>query len=343
MTAPHGVESLVAAIAGLPESVGPARDAVTLVRERLHLAKVSDGSVELFIEGTRESFGRSALGRALEFGDYREIRDSREFSALLIRSTSAAVRPMAHVAYEALRGLETDPQISNERLLALLAPYLGLVLDRELLSVEQQLGLLGELLFMAEIMNRGDEIGVEAGLAVHSWTGWDSASRDFAGPGVAVEAKVTRSPGRAHWIHPMYQLLSAVGDGERVYVFSVGINVDRSRDYRLITAADRVLDRVGGEYREALVAGLRQYAGVGFDDAYRRQYDLEPGFLITHPPALIRVDHLGDILRPEAFIGGAIPGRVSDLRYVAELDGLPAVSATERLEVLDALLARVSP
>ena len=202
MTGPSDVESLVAEINSLPKSPGQARDAVTLVSERLHLAKASDGSVELFIEGSRESFGRAAVGLALEFGEYQELKESREFSALLIRSSSAepSVRPMAHVAYEALRGLQAEPDISNENLLGLLAPYLGLVIDRELLSVEQQLGLLGELMFMTEIMNRADEIGVEAGTAIRSWTGWDSASRDFAGVNVAVEAKVTRSPGRAHWI-----------------------------------------------------------------------------------------------------------------------------------------------
>jgi hypothetical protein len=138
----------------------------------------------------------------------------------------------------------------------------------------------------------------------------------------------------------MYQLLPADGDNERVYVFSVGINVDRSRDYRLITAVDRVLERVAGENREALLTGLRHYAGVGFDESYRRQYELEPGFLVTQPPALIRVDQLRDILRPDSFMGGTVPGRVSALQYVADLDGLPAVSATERVQVLDALLGK---
>ena len=222
--------------------------------------------------------------------------------------------------------------------MGLLAPYLGLVLDRELLSVEQQLGLLGELLFMLELMNRANEIGVAAGLAFRAWTGWDSASRDFAGAGVAVEAKVTRSDGRSHWIHPMYQLLPAAGECERVYVFSVGIRLDRSRDFRLITAIDRVLDRVAGEDREDLLQELSHYAGVGFDGSHRRQYELEPGFLITQPPVLMRVDELSNILRPESFTGGTVPGRVSDLRYVVDLDGVPLASPRERLDVMDALL-----
>ena len=341
MTPPHDVESLVAEIRQLPESSRPARDALTLSPERLHLAKTSDGCVELFIEGARDSFGRAAVGRALEFGEYQELRESREFNALLIRSSSVetGIRPMAHVAYEALRALDVEPNISNEHLLGLLAPYLGLVVDRELLSVEQQLGLLGEMMFMTELMNRADEIGAGAGSVVRSWTGWDSASRDFVGTQVAVEAKVTRSTSRSHWIHPMYQLLAATGEAERVYVFSVGVNVDRSRNYHLVTAVNRVLDRVPGRHREELVTALRQYAGVGFDETYVRQYELEPGFLVTQPPTLVRVDHLRDILRPESFAGGVVPPRVADLRYVVDLDGLPGVAADERQKVLDALLA----
>lgn len=335
---PRDVEALVSEIASLPESHGPARDAVTLFPERLHFAKALDGSIELFIEGTRESFGRSAVGRALEFGRFQELKNSRDFSALLIRSAPENVRPMAHVAYEALRGLGSFPGISNDCLMGLLAPYLGLVLDRVLLSVEQQLGLLGELLFISQLMNRADEIGVDAGLAIRAWTGWDSASRDFAGAGVAVEAKVTRSHGRSHWIHPMYQLLPAAGERERVYVFSVGIRLDRSRDFRLLTAIDRVLDRIAGEDRLDLVRELRQYGGVGFEESHRRQYELEPGFLITQQPVLVRVDNLNDILRPKSFTNGSVPGRVSDLRYVVNLDGVPVVSQQESQSVMDMLL-----
>lgn len=341
MTTVRDVESIAAEIAELPKSQGPARDAATVLPGRLHVAKAPDGRLELFIEGSRESFGHAAVGRALEFGEYQELSRGRTFTALLVRSSAAEsnVRAMAHVAYEALSALSVEPKLSNEHLLEILGPYLGLVLERDLLSMEQQLGMAGELMLLLELMNRAEELGRDAGVAVRSWTGWDSASRDFRGEGVAIECKVTRSPGRNHWVHPMYQLLSAPGEVERVYVFSVGINVDRSRGYRLLTAIDRVLERLSGPSKADLLLGLSRYAGVGYDGSHRRQYELEPGLLVTQPPALIRVDHLNDVLRPESFGAGALPERVTDLRYAVNLDGLPSVPASERLEVLDRLLA----
>jgi hypothetical protein len=334
----HDVERLVAELIELPESISTARDAITLVPGRLHLARAPGGAVELFIEGNRESFPGSMRGRGLECGDYQELRDLRKFSALLVRSTKIDVRPMAHVAYEAVRVLESEPNISNERLMEYIAPYLELVLERELLSLEQQLGLLGELLFMNELMNRAVEIGENPVVAVRCWTGWDSASRDFVGANVAVEAKVTQRVGRHHWVHPIYQLLPAGEGAEPVYVFSVGVRVDRSREYKLITAIDRVLDRLSSEHRDLFLDRLRQYGGFGFDGSDRGQYELEPGFLVTQPPLLIRVDHLRDILRPASFADGGIPARVSDIQYVVDLDGLPGASPSERAQVIDALL-----
>lgn len=340
MTPPPEVEELVRQIEGLPRSKGPARDALTLVVERLHLARSPDGRVELYIEGDRESFGGAALGRALEFGEYQEARSERRFEALLVRPSGRdpRVRPMAHVVYEATRALDQNPSLSNANLLALISPYLGLVIDRDLLSLEQQLGLVGEFMFLTELINRAEELGLVSENAVDAWTGWDSASRDFAAPGVAVEAKVTRGTTRKHWVHPMSQLLPAPGETERVYVYSVGISVDRSRVYRLLTAVDRVLDRVDGEARERLIDHLGEYGGVGFDLSHRRQYELEAGFLVTKPAVLVRVDDLRDILRPESFAHARLPNRVADLRYLADLEGLPVAKADERHHVLDGLL-----
>ena len=47
-------------------------------------------------------------------------------------------------------------------------------------------------------------------------------------------------------------------------------------------------------------AALRFFRGGAclFDVNLTMPYELEPGFLVTQPPALIRVDHLSDILRP---------------------------------------------
>jgi hypothetical protein len=337
---PRSVEELVEKIAGLRRGPGDERDALTLSSQRLHLARNADDNIELFIEGSRDSFGQSAVGQALEFGRYREILDDREFQAILIRSGAGAawVRPMAHLTYEAVQVLGQNPDITNEELLTSIGPYLKLVVERQLLSTEQQVGLMGELIFLQELLNAASALGVSSQTALTRWTGWDSASRDFKGGGIAVEAKTTGSPARHHWVHPMYQLLPESGTKEQVFVFSVGLRVDRSRSYRLTTAIDRILDLLVDEPKQLFLGRVRLYAGVGFDTAQWRQYELEPGFFLAQPPALYRVDHLQDILRPEVFRGEGPPARVIDLRYRVSLEGLPAVNQVERELVLRGLL-----
>ena len=136
----------------------------------------------------------------------------------------------------------------------------------------------------------------------------------------------------------MYQLLAdPEGEPEEVYVSSVGLQTDRSRSFKLLTLIDRVLDRLSGVAADILVKNLAAYGGrQGFNLSQRRQYELEPGFLVTLVPTLYRVDSLRDILRPESFEGGTPPDRVSDIRYRVNLEGVPPTSDMERRRVLEA-------
>src|SRR5690606_6877862 len=95
---------------------------------------------------------------------------------------------------------------------------------------------------------------------------------------------------------------------------------------------------LSGSTRQLFLSRLSEYGGLGFKESDRRRYELEPGFLITQPPVLIRVDNLTDILRPESFAGDTVPARVHDLTYVADLNGLSPVSKSERESILDSLL-----
>jgi Putative PD-(D/E)XK family member, (DUF4420) len=341
---PRDVEDLVSSIEALSRAPGEDRDACTLWSQRLHLARNADDCVELFIEGTLESFAQTPVGRGLEFGQFRETRNAREFSALVIRSGPGGgwVRPMAHLAYEAVQAIHQDPQITNEALLLAVGPFLRLVIAKELLSTEQQVGLTGELIFLQELLNAASALGVSSRTALGRWTGWGAASRDFKGGGIAVEVKATGGPSRQHWVHPMYQLLAAASSGEKVFVCSIGLRVDRSRPYRLTTAIERILESLPGDSHEQFIELIGRYGGKGFSMSQWRQYELEPGFLVTQPPALFRVDELKEILRPESFIGGDPPARVVDMRYLLSLDGLPAISQVQREAVLRELVLEKS-
>ncbi len=335
------VEGLVELIGQLTRLPGEERDAYTVIAHRLHLARNADDCIELFIEGPSESFDQSALGRGLEYGQYRDARTGCVFSALVIRSATGGIweRPMAHLAYEAIQAVNRNGDITNEELLAIVSPYLRLVVERHLLSAEQQIGLTGELIFLQELLIAANSFGISGRAALDCWKGWDSASRDFKGGGVAVEVKATGGASRQHWIHPIYQLLPNPATRERVYIFSLGLRIDRSRDFRLTTVISRVLEMLAPDLQESFRHQLGQYGGSGFAFADWRQYKLEPGFLVTLPPSIFRVDNLKESLRPEAFVDGRLPSRVADLRYVLSLEGLPIVTHAERDEVLQELLS----
>lgn len=337
---PYAIEQIAGVIEALGPPSGESRDAYTLADRRLHLALGPNDQIELFLEGARESFGTAAIGRSLEWGEYEDLNTSRSFPALVVRTGTHAsqARLLAHLSYEALRLVTEQPGISNSELLTQLYPFLALVLRRKTLDVNQQMGLVAELLLLIELLNfaASQRPRIDSRSALACWTGWDSASRDFAGRGVAVEAKATRREARRHRIRPMYQLLPSAG--EHVFVYSVGLRPDRSRDFRMITVIDRVLERLEGDLHPVFLEAVGHYAGVGYDPALRPQYELEPGFLQTQGPALIRVDHVPDILRPDSFVGGEPPSRVQDLEYDVTLDGLPAATAREREQLFLDLL-----
>jgi hypothetical protein len=334
------VEGLATLISALRKTAGEERDAVTLIPGRLHTARNAADCIELFIEGERDSFAQSAIGKGLEAGYYTERQSGRVFPAVVVRSGPGVVwaRPMAHLIYEGLQVLRVNPEATNEELLGAIAPYLALVVERSILPIEHQLGLTGELIFLLELINGASALGLSSRRAIDRWTGWDSASRDFKGGAIAVEVKTTAGVTRQHWVHPMYQFLSEEQSDERVFVYSVGLRVDRSRDYKLTTAVERVLESLPTDLHGLFQERIEQYLGTGFSFAQWREYTLEPGFLVSLAPSLYRVDHLIEILRPQSFVGGSPPARALDLRYLATLDGLQPVNQTDREAIVAELL-----
>ena len=335
MREPDGVEQLVSKIGALKSARGEERWALTLFPGRLHVARNVHGCIELFLEGARGSFAQGAIGRGLDHGMYRDL-SGRQFPALVVRSASGQEweRPMAHLAYEALQAISQDKAITNEDLLAMIGPYLNLVIETDLLSIEQQVGLTAELLFLESLLTEAARNGISSRRVLRCWTGWDSATRDFKSGDVAVEVKATGKAARQHWVHPMYQLLPEPGSAEKVYIYSVGLRVDRSRDFRLSNVIERVFESLPDDMHATFVQHLGDYGGCGYNVADRHQYELEPGLLATFPPGLYRVDTLQDIMRPDVYVAGRLPNRVIDVRYLVDLEGLQPIGQAQREALL---------
>jgi hypothetical protein len=341
------IESLAQQIHSLEACSGEGRHAYTLLSERLYLARGPNDSIELFIEGERATFGLAAVGHSLQWGEYYDLNQSRNFHAVVIRALGGggAVRLMAHLAYEAYQLVTDNPRITNSELLERLTPFVSLVIQRSILGLKYQFGLTAELLLMFELINFAEQQNppVDNRLVLESWNGWDSARRDYSGGSIAVEVKATFRDSRRHIVHPMQQLLSDPSQpGERVYIYSVGLRPDRSGSFRTLTALDRVFARLHSDAKSTFTRQLRSYGGSGFDPELRSYYELEPGFLLTLTPSLFRIDNVPDILRPESFVGRTPPARAKRIRYEVSLEGLQPVRADERDTVFRNLLRQAN-
>lgn len=342
---PVTIESLAHQIAHLEQCSGQNRHAYTVVPNRVHLARGPHDTIELFLEGENVSFGAAAIGRSLEWGRFHDLNSGRDLSAVVLRiqEGATAVRLMAHIAYEAAKILERQSATPNSELLEQLNPFIAWVIQRTLLTTQQQMGLTGELLLLTELLNFVEQQAPPADkrLVLEAWKGWDSASRDFTGDGVAVEVKSTGEDTRRHTVHPIEQVLAdPQRPGERVYVYSVGLRPDRSSSFRLLTAYRRAASCLTGDALQTFNDQLRHYGGSGFDPRLSAAYDLEIGFTLTHHGALFRTDNVPDLLRPESFVGGAPPSRAKRIRYQLVVEGLPVCRAAERDVVFLNLIGR---
>lgn len=339
----HTVESIAQEIAALEPSAGLSRRAFTIVDSRLHCARGPNDALELFIEGTKESFGHSAIGRSLDWGIYHDQTTDRTFSALVVRAApwGAVLRVMAHLAYEAGRLASEKPAIANDELLQQLTLFIELVVQPAVLSVKSQMGLVGELMFLTELVNfsaRQTPV-IDARLAVLAWKGWQSAARDYYNGSIAVEVKATANASRIHRIGSLNQLVPRPEEGLlSIYVYSVGLRPDSSSHYRLITAFDRLCSSLTMAGREILLTALSKYRESGFDESMRSRYELEPGFVVSLQPQLFRVDNVPEILRRESFANGRLPARVVNIEYDVTLEGLQPVDTALREQIMRMLV-----
>jgi hypothetical protein len=336
------IETLFAQLEGLQQSTGEERLATRIATGRLYVARSGD-FLELFIEGSRESFGQMRGARYVSWGEFRDLDSGRLVPALVLKVKHGVTgaRLLAHVTYELASALERDPEITNVTLLQIVGPFLSLLLEASVLSTEEQMGLMGELLFLQELLNFGlsQRPAVPAAMVLECWHGWQPAGRDYSGPGIAIECKATAADVRVHALTGMYQVLPDINAAEeRVYVFSTGLRQDPSSPFRLIEQVERIEAALPPTEHSSFRNRLRQYAGRGFDLALREHYLLCAGFRQTIAGALFRTDTLDGVLRLSSFIGGAPPSRALRISYDLSLEGAIRVGREERGSVLRGLL-----
>lgn len=317
------LESLVRILDGLDAAIGGDRRAHTLVSNRLHLTRGNNSEFELFIEGERESFGEQMIGSMFSWGDYHDLNTNRNISALVISADnrSGHSRLLAHVAYESERILGDDPMIDNESLLIGISPFLSLIVQSQVLSIPKQMGLTAELILMEQLLNFATDKGIHHSRVVNTWKGYASADRDYYANGIAIEVKASGSRNRVHMISSIEQLLlSEEPKEEQLFVYSIGLSRDTSRDYKLVTQIDnveRILDPI---MHDDFYDYLSEYCGEGYHRNLRDRYNLETGFSISPPGGLIAIDKNIEILRYTSFLHGRLPRDVDSVNYNARFN-----------------------
>jgi len=335
------LEALVRILDELPDAIRGGRRAHTLVPNRLHLTRGDDSEFELFIEGERDSFGEQMIGSMFYWGNYHDLNTNRDISALVISADnrSGHSRLLAHVAYESERILSEDPTIDNESLLFAISPFLSLILQSQVMSIAKQMGLTAELILMEQLLNFATGRGIHHSRVLNAWKGYDSADRDYYANGIAIEVKASGSRNRVHMISSIEQLLlSEEPKEEQLFVYSIGLSSDTSRDYKLVTQIDNVERILNPMMHDDFYDFLAGYCGEGYHKNLRDRYNLETGFSISPPGGLIAIDDNVDILRYTSFLSGRLPRDVDSVNYKAIFSD-PDFSREEVESVFSMMLA----
>ncbi len=235
-------------------------------------------------------------------------------------------------AYPVLCAVADRVQIDDLGLASALASTIRL-LDQLLrrdtgLTLEREIGLLGELLILRSLCDR-----LEVADAVAAWRSGEAEEHDFSAYGIDIEVKTTSSERRAHWIASLTQL---VPTGNRP-LWLVSHQVTRAgagegRSLRDLVADVRAV--VGeGETRDSLE---RRLTTAGWADACERT--IRDRWLRRAPSLAFPVRADFPRLTPALLSDSGLSlVRISDVRYRIDLTGLPP--ATQLPDVLVSILA----
>lgn len=338
------IEEIITAFARISPARGGRWNVEPLAGERLFATRSEHGHSAVFLIGPLGSFGSVSLAGGLSHSDnVTVLPENTRITALKIECAGIAdgERILAHIAYEFTRQLTIDSSCPNDVLLRQVGWLLSLLRPHdELMSSESQTGLIGECMFLRNLLLRAHHFMIPVARALETWKGHTKAKRDFFGSEIAVEIKTTSNTTRLHRISSMDQL-APHSPSETVFLYSIGIRRDASAPRKLahfIEDVDALLvDQSGNPDNYAKDLFLQSLASYGLDRTRLRVYDAQPGYLAAHlTPALFRATEL-KYLTPNDFVGGHPPDTIHSISYALEVVAAPLSTAEVNL-VLDRLL-----
>lgn len=181
---------------------------------------------------------------------------------------------------------------------------------QNLLTREKQLGLFGELWFIARWML--PNIGISH--AVSMWRGPVGARNDFESQGWAVEVKTSSKLDGAHQIHGLEQLLEPLG--VELLLFSLLVRDEASGVESLANIVAELRGALLGNH-DALSQFEAMLAAAGYDDTFAVEYGKMK--LRVRGQGLYQVTTGFPRLVPESLSGGLSAG-ITNISYDLRLD-----------------------
>ncbi|MGC4109824.1 MAG: PD-(D/E)XK motif protein [Nocardioides sp.] len=246
--------------------------------------------------------------------------DGRDLAEIRVR-----VRRNVQTVYGLLASIADELQVAKASLASAVSTairgYRDVLSARVAMSTEQEIGLVGELLFLEFLVG-----ALGGGVAVGAWMGPASEEHDFAFPDIHIEVKTTASERRTHVINGLSQLVP-VG-GVPLSLLSMQVTRANSDAGRSLPALIDAVRAAAGGYVVAIDQVLRESFGWEDDDA-----DLYPtAWLLRSTPRAYAVDAGFPAITPSV-IQSVVPnfGLLSDVAYKVDVTGLDAGSLPEQL------------
>jgi hypothetical protein len=300
------------------------RDSIMVSGERrVHLAAESPRT-EIFFDSIAQRLGcliecannqilPPEIGRLRALSSRIHVRESRTYLEFAIESP-ALYREFYQLTQAVVDRIFLDKSDPVQSVLIECAMFGDLVEQRSRLSIERQMGLLGELLILERHLEK------EGSVALDSWTGPLREIHDFRAKNIELEVKTTICARRMHVINGLEQFVPT--QGKRLFLVSIMLAPAGSgKGFSLVTVASRIAAKLAGQPRQQVqfqdlleACGYRQ----ADCDMYSRPYTFR------RPIGLVEVDDEFPALRRHNLERelGVASARIDDVTYTIDVEGL---------------------
>ena len=267
------------------------------------LARTYEDRVEIFLRGPELGPSSPVIRQSLQFGPWYARKGSEpvfEASRLILPAQGHFDQVAAFICVELLRaGADTD----LPHALAETEPLIALLFERLWLSDSALLGVAGELLVLAAVVEGASDEDVA--VVVEGWAGWQRSLRDLTLGSVGVEIKTTTRTTSSHQIQGTHQI-EADSDGaagmreSRLFLVSVGLKRSPTHENTVAvpTLVESIVTRLRVVGRDdvaaVLLARVREYgawSGFGYDHL---TMSTDPAFAVDFEVGFVRAYDMSD-------------------------------------------------